>query len=111
MLSAQAGDTCMLIRHGPLTLDLTGYKLLANDRAEPLTSAQVRLLAALMREPTSVQSLQALASAMGRSGPASDEALKVGVSRLRSCLRRLDCDQRFLHSVRGVGYIFDPGIA
>ncbi len=108
MLWVDPAGVDALVRHGPLTLDLQRYKLLFDDRTELLTPSQMRVLEALMRQPSNVHSLQALFVTMGGKSAASAEALKVCVSRLRGCLRRLGCDRKLLCSVRGIGYIFDP---
>lgn len=108
MLNGGTDQTVALVQHGLLTLDLQRYKLLLGDRAEPLSASQMRLLETLMRQPNNVHSIQALLVTMGSRPAASEEALKVCVSRLRSCLRRLGGDQHLLRSVRGIGYIFDP---
>ena len=101
-------DVDGLIRHRSLTLDVSGYKLIGEEKIELLTASQMRLMELLVREPTRVHTVQALSLAMREGGKASDDALKACISRLRLCLRRLGYGNQFLHSVRGLGYIFDP---
>lgn len=101
------GSGPQMIRHGPLTLDVANYKLIGEGRTEHLTLLQTRLLTVLMQEPGRVHSNLAL-SEIEPGSTLTEAALKVRMSRLRSCLARLGCGERYLLSVRNVGYIFDP---
>lgn len=101
------GNELEMISHGPLTLDVANYKLAGEKRLEYLTIVQARLLAVLMHEPNRVHSIAAL-SCIEPDTPMTVTALKVRMSRLRQCLSRLGCGDQYLHSVRNVGYIFDP---
>lgn len=107
MATRAIDDATALIRHRSLILDLQSYKLLSEGKAEPLSTSQAHLLAALMAQPGKVHSARSLSLAM-KKDVVSEEALKVSVSRLRRCLRRLGLGNAYLRSVRGVGYIFDP---
>lgn len=95
-----------VIRHGPLTLDLANYKLIGVERTEYLTLLQARLLAVLMGEPGKVHSIHALSS-IEPDSPMTENAVKISLSRIRRCLDRLGCGERYLHSVRNLGYLFD----
>lgn len=97
-----------LIRHQTLVLDVSGYKLVAENRTEFLTLAQARLLAHLMTEPERVHSVRSLNVALRGDPDIGEHALKVAISRLRCSLRRLGAGNNYLRSVRGLGYIFDP---
>lgn len=110
MAHCLADEENALIKHRSLILDLHSYKLLSEGRAELLSTSQARLLAVLMRQPGKVHPARSLGSALGRE-LVSEEALKVAISRLRRCLRRLGLGNDYLRSVRGVGYIFDPAAA
>ena len=108
MSSTLEVGTEWLIRHQSLVLDLQGFKLLGGDRVEPLTASQSRLLALLMGQQGRVHSNGDIGEAVRGEAQVSDDALKVLVSRVRTCLRKLGFGDRYLHSVRGIGYIFDP---
>lgn len=95
-----------MIRHGPLTLDVANYKLICEERTEYLTLLQARLLAVLMHEPGRIHSIDALSSIEPQS-PMTANAVKISMSRIRRCLDRIGCGERYLHSVRNLGYLFD----
>lgn len=97
-----------MIRHGPLTLDVANYKLICEKRTEYLTLLQARLLAVLMHEPSRIHSIDVLSSIKPGS-PMTANAVKVSMSRIRRCLDRVGSGERYLHSVRNLGYIFDAG--
>lgn len=74
-----------------------------------LTSGEMALLAVLARHPNEVLSREAIARTL-ELDDIGERAVDVQVTRLR---RRIEADPkepRFLHTVRGKGYVLKPGI-
>ncbi len=73
-----------------------------------LTGGEVALLAALAERPNEVLSREDLAAVLGTDA-ASERAIDVQVTRLRRKIEADPREPRFLHTVRGRGYILKPG--
>ena len=96
------------IRLGPLIFDPARIELRGPGGMVRLTGGEAALLAALARLPNEVLSREAIAAALGMDD-AGERAIDVQVTRLR---RKIEPDQReprFLHTVRGRGYMLKPG--
>lgn len=80
------------------------------DAAGPirLTGGEAALLTALARKPHEVLSREDIAQALGMDD-AGERAIDVQVVRLRRKIEADPREPRFLHSVRGRGYILKPG--
>jgi two-component system phosphate regulon response regulator OmpR len=74
-----------------------------------LTGGEAALLTALARRPNEVLSREDIAEALGMDD-AGERAIDVQVVRLRRKIETDPREPRFLHSVRGRGYILKPGI-
>ena len=74
-----------------------------------LTGGEVALLAALAARPNEVLSREDLAAVLGMDA-ASERAIDVQVTRLRRKIETDPREPRFLHTVRGRGYVLKPGI-
>ncbi|MGH7067909.1 MAG: response regulator transcription factor [Acetobacteraceae bacterium] len=74
-----------------------------------LTGGEAALLAALARKPNEVLSREEIAAALGMD-EASERAIDVQVTRLRRKIEADPRDPRFLHTVRGRGYVLKPGV-
>jgi two-component system phosphate regulon response regulator OmpR len=98
---------------GPLPL---GRALFDIERAEltteagtiRLTGGEAALLTALARKPNEVLSREEIAAALGMED-ASERAIDVQVTRLRRKIEADPREPRFLHTVRGRGYVLKPG--
>jgi two-component system phosphate regulon response regulator OmpR len=73
-----------------------------------LTGGEAALLAALARKPGEVLSREDLAAALGMD-EAGERAIDVQVTRLRRKIEADPREPRFLHTVRGRGYVLKPG--
>ncbi|MGH7190547.1 MAG: response regulator [Acetobacteraceae bacterium] len=73
-----------------------------------LTGGEAALLTALARKPNEVLSREEIAAALGMDD-ASERAIDVQVTRLRRKIEADPRDPRFLHTVRGRGYVLKPG--
>ena len=73
-----------------------------------LTGGEAALLTALARKPNEVLSREDIAEALGMDD-AGERAIDVQVVRLRRKIEADPREPRFLHTVRGRGYILKPG--
>jgi two-component system phosphate regulon response regulator OmpR len=98
---------------GPIPL---GAAVFDTDRGElrndagpiRLTGGEAALLAALARKPNEVLSREDIAAALGMDD-SGERAIDVQVTRLRRKIEADPREPRFLHTVRGRGYILKPG--
>ncbi len=74
-----------------------------------LTGGEAALLAALAHKPNEVLSREELAAALGMD-EAGERAIDVQVTRLRRKIEADPREPRFLHTVRGRGYVLKPGV-
>lgn len=74
-----------------------------------LTGGEAALLTALARKPNEVLSREEIAAALGMDD-SSERAIDVQVTRLRRKIEADPRDPRFLHTVRGRGYVLKPGV-
>jgi two-component system, OmpR family, phosphate regulon response regulator OmpR len=74
-----------------------------------LTGGESALLTALARKPNEVLSREEIAEALGMDD-SGERAIDVQVVRLRRKIEADPREPRFLHTVRGRGYILKPGI-
>jgi len=93
---------------GDVALDLSEGLAERNGRALGLTGIEFRLLAALMRNRGRLVTYSQLAEAVWSqdAGPESN-SLEVHVSRIRQKLEA-GGEPRLVHTVRGIGYRFNP---
>jgi len=73
-----------------------------------LTGGEAALLAVLARKPNEVLSREDIAAALG-GDEAGERAIDVQVTRLRRKIEVDPREPRFLHTVRGRGYVLKPG--
>ena len=96
------------VRIGPLEFDPVRGLLDGPDGAVHLTGGEAALLTVLARHPGEVMSRELIARTL-EMDEAGERAIDVQVTRLR---RRIEADPReprFLHTVRGRGYVLRPG--
>jgi len=99
---------------GPVPLGAATFhpergELRSADGAIRLTGGEGALLAALARRPNEVLSREDLAAALGMD-EAGERAIDVQVTRLRRKIEADPREPRFLHTVRGRGYVLKPGL-
>jgi two-component system phosphate regulon response regulator OmpR len=73
-----------------------------------LTGGEAALLGALARKPNEVLSREEIVSTLGMD-EAGERAIDVQVTRLRRKIEADPREPRFLHTVRGRGYVLKPG--
>jgi two-component system phosphate regulon response regulator OmpR len=73
-----------------------------------LTGGEAALLAALARRPNEVLTRESIAETLGMD-EAGERAIDVQVTRLRRKIETDPREPRFLHTVRGRGYVLKPG--
>jgi two-component system phosphate regulon response regulator OmpR len=74
-----------------------------------LTGGESALLTALAHKPNEVLSREEIAEALGMDD-SGERAIDVQVVRLRRKIEADPREPRFLHTVRGRGYILKPGV-
>jgi two-component system, OmpR family, phosphate regulon response regulator OmpR len=94
---------------GTATFDAARAELVGPDSRVRLTGAELSLLSALAARPHEILSREALAAALGLDD-VNERAIDVQVTRLRRKIEEDPREPRFLHTVRGRGYVLKPGI-
>jgi two-component system phosphate regulon response regulator OmpR len=99
---------------GPVTLGALNFDAERGELSGPygvvrLTGGEAALLTALTRKPNEVLSREDIAAALGMD-EAGERAIDVQVTRLRRKIEADPREPRFLHTVRGRGYVLKPGI-
>lgn len=108
LLSRESGKQ----RFGSLVIDFAAHEVLLDDEVVGLTRSEFALLAALARRPRQAISSRDLLQAMWDEDWESDTTLlQIHVSRLRRKLGESAKRPRFVQTVHGVGYRFEPGPA
>ena len=96
------------IRLGPLEFDLARAELSGPDGIVHLTGAEAALLQALATRPGDVLSREAIVDTL-QMDETGERAVDVQVTRLRRKIEADPREPRFLHTVRGRGYVLKPG--
>jgi DNA-binding winged helix-turn-helix (wHTH) protein len=95
--------------HGRLTLDENSREVTLDGTYVPLTQLEFDILARLMRTPRFVIRPEVLMEEIWHDPWLSDShQIEVHISRLRNKLGESGRKPRFIHTVRGVGYRFEP---
>jgi two-component system phosphate regulon response regulator OmpR len=97
-----------LIRLGPLEFDADRAELTGPEGVIHLTGGEAALLQALARRPGDVLSRDEIVDLL-RMDEAGERAIDVQVTRLRRKIETDPREPRFLHTVRGRGYVLKPG--
>ncbi len=105
------------VRLGAASFDAERGELSVGDQIVRLTGGEAALLTALARKPNEVLSRDEIAAAVGPDDGetvgdrgAGERAIDVMVTRLRRKIEADPREPRFLHTVRGRGYILKPGV-
>jgi len=105
---APVEPTQTTLRLGPLHFDIARAELSGPDGIVHLTGAEAALLRALAARPGEVFSREAIAEAL-QMDDTGERAIDVQVTRLRRKIESDPREPRFLHTVRGRGYVLKPG--
>ena len=95
------------VQLGALSFDVGRGELTGPDGNIRLTGGEAALLVALARKPNEVLSREEIASALGMDD-SGERAIDVQVTRLRRKVETDPREPRFLHTVRGRGYVLKP---
>jgi two-component system phosphate regulon response regulator OmpR len=93
---------------GPLAFDPQRAELTGPEGVVRLTGGEAALLAVLARKPNEVFSREDIVVALSMD-ETGERAIDVMVTRLRRKLEADPREPRFLHTVRGRGYVLKPG--
>lgn len=93
---------------GPLQFDPQRGELTGPDGVVRLTGGEAALLVVLARKPNEVFSREDIVAALSMD-ETGERAIDVMVTRLRRKLEADPREPRFLHTVRGRGYVLKPG--
>ncbi len=104
-----ASDNQRPVRLGELEFDPVRGLLSGADGPLYLTGGESALLAVLARRPGIVLSREAIARTL-EMDEAGERAIDVQVTRLRRRIEPEPREPRFLHTVRGRGYVLKPGV-
>jgi two-component system phosphate regulon response regulator OmpR len=96
------------VQLGVLSFDVGRGELTGPDGTVRLTGGEAALLVALACKPNEVLSREEIAIALGMDD-AGERAIDVQVTRLRRKVETDPREPRFLHTVRGRGYVLKPG--
>jgi len=94
---------------GSAVFDSTRGELVGAGMRTRLTGAELSLLMAFAARPHEILSREALAAALGLDD-VNERAIDVQVTRLRRKIETDPREPRFLHTVRGKGYVLKPGL-
>jgi len=94
---------------GALVFDVERAELSGPDGVVHLTGGEAALLQALARKPGEVLSRDWIVETLGMD-ESGERAIDVQVTRLRRKIEADPREPRFLHTVRGRGYVLKPGV-
>jgi two-component system phosphate regulon response regulator OmpR len=97
------------IRIGTANFDLDRGELIGPSGPIRLTGGEAALLTALANRPGEILSRDEIAAALG-ADDTGERAVDVQVTRLRRKIESDPREPRFLHTVRGRGYVLKPGV-
>ena len=97
------------VQLGPLVFDVERAELRGPDGVVHLTGGEAALLQALARKPGEVLSRDWIVETLGMD-ETGERAIDVQVTRLRRKIEADPREPRFLHTVRGRGYVLKPGV-
>ena len=97
------------VAYGPLEIDLAGHKVFVDGEEIELTASEYKLLTTLTRYPGRVYSrMELVEKVLGYDFEGYERAIDSHVKNLRAKLADDPKEPRFIHTVFGVGYRFDP---
>jgi two-component system, OmpR family, phosphate regulon response regulator OmpR len=106
---AAVPDAPAPIRLGAARFDLGRGELIGPGGTIRLTGGEAALLTALASRPGEILSREDIAASLG-TDDAGERAIDVQVTRLRRKIEADPREPRFLHTVRGRGYVLKPGV-
>ncbi len=103
------GGLAAPMRFGRLSIDRQARQVSVGGQVRELTGRQFDLLLLLAERAGRVQTREQIMEALGGEGWDSvDRSIDVHVSRIRGAIEDDSKRPRFLHTMRGAGYLFSP---
>ena len=97
-----------IVQLGLMSFDIGRGELAGPDGVVHLTGSEAGLLSLLARTPGDVLTREAIVLSLGMD-ETGERAIDVQVTRLRRKIEADPREPRFLHTVRGRGYVLKPG--
>ena len=98
-------ENALILKVGELTLDTEAFALHKNGRLLSMTSAELKILAKLMRSPKRVFTKEQLCECInGRYYENDDRTMMVHISNLRDKIEKETKNPKYIKTVRGLGY-------
>ena len=98
-------ENALILKVGELALDTEAFALHKNGRLLSMTSAELKILAKLMRSPKRVFTKEQLCECInGRYYENEDRTMMVHISNLRDKIEQDPKNPRYIKTVRGLGY-------
>ncbi len=99
------------VEYGPLEIDLAGHKVFVDGTEVDLTASEYKLLTTLSRYPGRVYSrMELVEKVLGYDFEGYERAIDSHIKNLRAKLDDDPREPRFVHTVFGVGYRFEPPV-
>ena len=106
---APATDNLRIVRLGDKEFDPVRLILSGPNGTIHLTGGEAALLSVLARRPNDVFSREEIAKALDMA-EIGERAVDVQVTRLRRRIEPDPKEPRYLHTIRGRGYVLKPGL-
>ncbi len=95
--------------YGDIIIDLSGHKVIARGKEKDLTASEFKLLTTLAKSPGRVYTRTELVErVLGYDFEGFERTIDSHVKNLRSKIGDDPRKQRWIHTVHGIGYRFDP---
>jgi two-component system alkaline phosphatase synthesis response regulator PhoP len=109
LLRRTAGEVADIYRFGDVEVDFARCELRRGGQVVEVTAVEIKMLAAFVRQPgRTLTRDQILSDVWGRGTFVTDRVVDAHVVNLRRKIEPVATEPRYLVSVRGIGYRFDP---
>ena len=109
LLRRTVGEVVDTYRFGDVEVDFARCELRRGGQVVEVTPVEIKMLAAFVRQPgRALTRDQILSDVWGRGTFVTDRVVDAHVVNLRRKIEPVATDPRYLVSVRGIGYRFDP---
>jgi two-component system alkaline phosphatase synthesis response regulator PhoP len=109
LLRRTVGDVADIYRFGDVEVDFARCELRRGGEVVEVTPVEIKMLAAFVRQPgRALTRDQILSDVWGRGTFVTDRVVDAHVMNLRRKIEPVATEPRYLVSVRGIGYRFDP---
>jgi len=109
LLRRTVGEVADIYRFGDVEVDFARCELRRGGEVVEVTPVEIKMLAAFVRQPgRALTRDQILSDVWGRGTFVTDRVVDAHVMNLRRKIEPVATEPRYLVSVRGIGYRFDP---